>query len=172
MGGVRTFGSATATGRFTRSIGRYGAKCSYGSGANIDVLGERLVRGGTTMSFMNAADCIGWWGRGVIWKGWGGRPREKMIGEPDAGNPHVRFDEGRQETCVRAARLSPTPPESPSSAMLLSLHWSARSSPLRSCQVDRRRRPVIETLVQALVVVELEVAGDAGSRLRHRRVIL
>jgi len=34
--------------------------------------------------------------------------RTKMIGEPDAGNPHVRFDEGRQETCVRAARLSPT----------------------------------------------------------------
>jgi hypothetical protein len=31
-----------------------------------------------------------------------------MIGEPDAGNPHVRFDEGRQETSVRAARLSPT----------------------------------------------------------------
>jgi transposase len=31
-----------------------------------------------------------------------------VIGEPDAGNPHVRFDEGRQETCVRAARLSPT----------------------------------------------------------------
>src|SRR5579864_3311135 len=31
-----------------------------------------------------------------------------MIGEPDAGNPHVRFDEGRQETCARAARLSPT----------------------------------------------------------------
>ena len=31
-----------------------------------------------------------------------------MIGEPDAGNPHVRFDEGRQETCVRVARLSPT----------------------------------------------------------------
>jgi hypothetical protein len=31
-----------------------------------------------------------------------------MIGEPDAGNPHVRFDEGRQESCVRAARLSPT----------------------------------------------------------------
>ena len=31
-----------------------------------------------------------------------------MIGEPDAGNPHVRFDEGRQETCVRVVRLSPT----------------------------------------------------------------
>jgi hypothetical protein len=25
-----------------------------------------------------------------------------MIGEPVAGNPHARFDEGRQETCVRA----------------------------------------------------------------------
>ena len=24
----------------------------------------------------------------------------KMIGEPDAGNPHVRFDEGVQETCL------------------------------------------------------------------------
>jgi hypothetical protein len=23
----------------------------------------------------------------------------KMIREPDAGNPHVRFDEGVQETC-------------------------------------------------------------------------
>jgi NDP-sugar pyrophosphorylase family protein len=31
-----------------------------------------------------------------------------MIGEPDAGNLHVRFDEGRQETCGNAARLSPT----------------------------------------------------------------
>jgi hypothetical protein len=31
-----------------------------------------------------------------------------VIGELDAGNPHVQFDEGRQETCVRAARLSPT----------------------------------------------------------------
>src|ERR1700693_3837966 len=25
--------------------------------------------------------------------------RTKMIGEPDAGKPHVRFDEGVQETC-------------------------------------------------------------------------
>src|SRR5580704_17683801 len=32
----------------------------------------------------------------------------RLIGEPDAGNPHVRFDEGKQETCVRVARLSPT----------------------------------------------------------------
>ena len=31
-----------------------------------------------------------------------------MIGEPDAGKPHVRFDEGVQETCNIAARLRPT----------------------------------------------------------------
>jgi hypothetical protein len=31
-----------------------------------------------------------------------------MIGEPDAGNLHVRFDEGVQETCNIAARLRPT----------------------------------------------------------------
>src|SRR5271169_5097327 len=43
-----------------------------------------------------------------------------MIGEPDAGNPHVRFDEGRQETCARAARLSPT---------LQSPQWKSDSFP-------------------------------------------
>jgi hypothetical protein len=31
-----------------------------------------------------------------------------MIGEPDAGNPPVRFDEGVQETCDLATRLCPT----------------------------------------------------------------
>jgi len=31
-----------------------------------------------------------------------------MIGKPDAGKPHVRFDEGVQETCDIAARLRPT----------------------------------------------------------------
>lgn len=31
-----------------------------------------------------------------------------MIGEPDAGNLQVRFDEGMQETCVCVARLRPT----------------------------------------------------------------
>jgi hypothetical protein len=30
-----------------------------------------------------------------------------MIGEPDAGKPHVRFDEGVQETC--APRNAPVP---------------------------------------------------------------
>jgi hypothetical protein len=33
-----------------------------------------------------------------------------MIGEPDARKPHVRFDEGVQETCDSAARLRPTLP--------------------------------------------------------------
>ena len=35
----------------------------------------------------------------------------KMIGEPDAGKPHVRFDEGVQETCDIAAHLRPTLPD-------------------------------------------------------------
>ena len=34
-----------------------------------------------------------------------------MVGEPDAGNPHVRFDEGAQETCDSATRLCPTLPQ-------------------------------------------------------------
>ena len=36
-----------------------------------------------------------------------------MIGEPDAGKPPVRFDEGAQETCGRVTRLCPTLPEPP-----------------------------------------------------------
>ena len=31
-----------------------------------------------------------------------------MIGEPDAGKPHVRFDEGVQETGGDVPRLRPT----------------------------------------------------------------
>ena len=31
-----------------------------------------------------------------------------MIGEPDAGKPPVRFDEGVQETCGIVTRLCPT----------------------------------------------------------------
>jgi len=31
-----------------------------------------------------------------------------MIGEPDAGKPHVRFDEGVQETYDTVTRLHPT----------------------------------------------------------------
>src|SRR3984893_19158707 len=37
--------------------------------------------------------------------------RKKMIGELDAGNPHVQFDEGAQETCDIATRLCPTLPQ-------------------------------------------------------------
>ena len=37
----------------------------------------------------------------------------KLIGEPDAGKPHVRFDEGVQVTCDIAARLHPTLPQPP-----------------------------------------------------------
>src|SRR5271166_2670488 len=34
-----------------------------------------------------------------------------MVGEPDAGKPHVRFDEGVQETCDSVTRLCPTLPK-------------------------------------------------------------
>ena len=36
-----------------------------------------------------------------------------MIGELDAGNPHVQFDEGAQETYYSVTRLCPTLPASP-----------------------------------------------------------
>jgi hypothetical protein len=34
-----------------------------------------------------------------------------MAGELDAGNPHVQFDEGAQETCDSVTRLCPTLPK-------------------------------------------------------------
>jgi hypothetical protein len=37
-----------------------------------------------------------------------------MVGELDAGKPHVQFDEGAQETCDSATRLCPTLRRSPS----------------------------------------------------------
>ena len=36
----------------------------------------------------------------VIWKGCDARHQKKTIGEPDAGNPPVRFDEGTQDAAV------------------------------------------------------------------------
>ena len=63
-----------------------------------------------------------------------------MIGEPDAGNSHVRFDAGVQETCGSVTRLCPTLPESPISMLFLS-SLSVRSSKSSSLQVDRRRPP-------------------------------
>ena len=41
----------------------------------------------------------------------GARRRKKVVGELDAGNPHVQFDEGAQETCDSATRLCPTLPQ-------------------------------------------------------------
>jgi len=66
-----------------------------------------------------------------------------MIGEPDAGNPHVRFDEGRQETCVRAARLSPTlrSPHTDSAPSLINLF-----RPFRSFQLPIFRRTHVSAL--------------------------
>jgi hypothetical protein len=58
-----------------------------------------------------------------------------MIGELDAGNPHVQFDEGRQETYYSVTRLCPTLPESPSERSLLPMWpaaaklWSADGDP-------------------------------------------
>ena len=40
-----------------------------------------------------------------------------MIGELDAGNPHVQFDEGAQETCDIATGLCPTLPKPPGSKL-------------------------------------------------------
>lgn len=93
-----------------------------------------------------------------------------MIGEPDAGKPHVRFDEGVQETCGSVTRLCPTLPESPISILFLS-SLSVRSSKSSSLQVDRRRCPVLETLVQPFLVVEPEVAFNPCPRIRHRLII-
>lgn len=33
---------------------------------------------------------------------------KKMVGQPDPGVPHIRFEEGAQEMCDRAMRLCPT----------------------------------------------------------------
>ena len=49
-----------------------------------------------------------------------------MIGEPDAGKPHVRFDEGVLETCDNATRLHPTLPEPPSNKCSWSLFFLLR----------------------------------------------
>src|ERR1700674_2748875 len=67
-------------------------------------------------------------------KPYGARCRKKMVGEPDAGNPHVRFDEGVQETCSSVTRLCPAL-QSPPSGQRLSAYgpvaeqiWGPRKS--------------------------------------------
>src|SRR5580658_3297088 len=46
-----------------------------------------------------------------------------------------------------------------------------RSSRLRSCQPDGRRRPVFQTLMKTLLVVEPEVLRNAGARFIHRYIV-
>ena len=50
-----------------------------------------------------------------------------MIGEPDAGNLHVRFDEGTQETDGFVPRLRPTL-QSPNQAEITFLGSRSRAS--------------------------------------------
>ena len=42
--------------------------------------------------------CIGWSGRSATCRACGACGRKKVVGELDAGNPRVQFDEGMQET--------------------------------------------------------------------------
>src|ERR1700675_2646669 len=107
MGGVPTSGLGTVTGHSIKWTGLFGASCSYGFGVSISAAGGLPRNDGDITFFMNDVACTEWGAKGAIWKDCGASRRTKMIGEPDAGNPHVRFDEGRQETCVRVARLSP-----------------------------------------------------------------
>jgi len=55
-----------------------------------------------------------------------------MIGEPDAEKPHVRFDEGVQETCDIAARLRPTLPEPPIASQGPRPQAAPDAAPMRS----------------------------------------
>jgi hypothetical protein len=57
-----------------------------------------------------------------------------MVGELDAGNPHVQFAEGAQETCGIAARLCLTLPQP--LAIGQSPHGRKPVSPVRASQVQ------------------------------------
>jgi hypothetical protein len=57
-----------------------------------------------------------------------------MVGELDAGNPHVQFDEGVQETCDSATRLCPTLPQP---LVISRLSLGPRDSPQRLAQLFR-----------------------------------
>ncbi len=67
-----------------------------------------------------------------------------MVGELDAGNPHVQFDEGAQETCDSATRLCPTLPEP------LAIFRFQRSQG-KEFKVSHRYRDQLGTLVECLV---------------------
>jgi len=55
-----------------------------------------------------------------------------MVGELDAGNPHVQFDEGAQETYDIAARLCPTLPE-PLASLVSRSHTQLEADHRRAC---------------------------------------
>src|SRR5262249_14334209 len=89
-----------------------------------------------------------------------------MIGEPDAGKPHVRFDEGVQETCDIAARLRPTlqRPAYLTARLLRGIKHSVRcTSSLRQYEV----REVFEhpVVLQRSVDDPQELARQSDNRL-------
>jgi hypothetical protein len=89
-----------------------------------------------------------------------------MIGEPDAGNLHVRFDEGTQETDGNVPRLRPTlqrPRVKQRTFVVV-----ARLMRSRLPRIDRGRRFVSEALIKALVIIEAEPACDAGARFHNQ----
>ena len=55
-----------------------------------------------------------------------------MIGEPDAGNPHVRFDEGVQETCDTRGAPAPYSTRVPREMLLLSYRFVSSVPLIRS----------------------------------------
>ena len=81
-----------------------------------------------------------------------------MIGEPDAGKPPVRFDEGMQETCVRAARLRPTLRSA--AECILALRPRAR--------MDTPKRTKTDSLVKTARSATLKLVLTIPSRLLLR----
>src|SRR5450759_616509 len=61
----------------------------------------------------------------------------EMIGEPDAGKPHVRFDEGVQETYDTVTRLHPTLPGGSLLLVFAGFHAPAFSTSLFRCRADQ-----------------------------------
>jgi len=80
-----------------------------------------------------------------------------MIGEPDAGKPHVRFDEGVQETHGPPQRACALLHRSPPSGKSL--------LPFESAREQVRRSAIAERLVRAPVIVETKVALERGEQL-------
>src|SRR5262252_4110936 len=76
---------------------------------------------------------------------------------------------GCRKRATFAARLRPTLPEPP--IRQCSSSELARSWPYAPAPVQIRRRSVLQALMRAFVIVELEVTADARPSLRHQPVI-